>query len=90
MDSDLNVFLMEANMSPNLSTGHFIQNQLLYEQVIFNILSVVGVASKLSSKFENDDEIEEMQVSDRDLFLSIPNCETNECLTCNKNNFEVC
>ncbi|CAJ0589894.1 unnamed protein product [Cylicocyclus nassatus] len=45
VDEDLNVFLMEANMSPNLSSGHFAQNQILYEQVLFNIFSLVGIAS---------------------------------------------
>ncbi len=33
LDSKLNLYLMEANMSPNLSTGHFTLNRLLYEQV---------------------------------------------------------
>lgn len=45
IDDDLRVYLMEANMSPNLSSAHFLQNTLLYEQVIFNIFSLVGVAS---------------------------------------------
>jgi tubulin monoglycylase TTLL15 len=34
LDDDLNVFLMEANMSPNLSSSHFAPNRLLYEQVL--------------------------------------------------------
>ncbi|VBB25842.1 unnamed protein product [Acanthocheilonema viteae] len=46
LDKDLNVYLMEA-MSPNLSSGHFILNKLLYEQVIINALSLVGIASHL-------------------------------------------
>lgn len=43
IDEDLNVFIMEANMSPNLSSQHFAPNRLLYEQVIFNALNIVGV-----------------------------------------------
>lgn len=34
VDEDLNVYLMEANMSPNLSSRHFPPNRLLYEQVL--------------------------------------------------------
>ena len=34
LDEDLNVYLMEANMSPNLSSNHFAPNKLLYEQVV--------------------------------------------------------
>ena len=33
IDEDLKVYLMEANMSPNLSSAHFPANALLYEQV---------------------------------------------------------
>lgn len=47
IDDDLRVYLMEANMSPNLSSAHFLQNTLLYEQVIFNLFSLVGVASTI-------------------------------------------
>ena len=43
IDHDLNVFIMEANMSPNLSSKHFAPNRLLYEQVIFNVLNLVGL-----------------------------------------------
>ena len=44
VDSKLNVYLMEANMSPNLSSKHFAGNRLLYEQVIYNLLRLVSVA----------------------------------------------
>lgn len=47
VDDELRVYLMEANMSPNLSSAHFAQNQLLYEQVIYNLLNLVGVGSSL-------------------------------------------
>ena len=42
LDSKLNVYLMEVNMSPNLCTKHFSGNRLLYEQVIYNFLRLVG------------------------------------------------
>ncbi|XP_058812213.1 probable tubulin polyglutamylase ttll-15 [Topomyia yanbarensis] len=47
VDNKLRVFLMEANMSPNLSSAHFKPNRLLYEQVIYNFLRMVGVGSDL-------------------------------------------
>lgn len=37
-------------MSPNLSSSHFPQNKLLYEQVIYNVLSVVGLAHWLHTR----------------------------------------
>jgi len=44
-DSKLNIFLMEVNMSPNLSSAHFSANALLYEQVLFNTLHVAGIVN---------------------------------------------
>lgn len=43
VDEELNVFLMEANMSPNLSSRHFPPNRLLYEQVLSSYFSLVGI-----------------------------------------------
>lgn len=43
VDEDLNVYLMEANMSPNLSSKHFPPNRLLYEQVLNSYFSLVGL-----------------------------------------------
>lgn len=43
VDENLNVFLMEANMSPNLSSRHFPPNRLLYEQVLNSYFSLVGL-----------------------------------------------
>ena len=45
VDENLKVFLMEANMSPNLSSAHFEPNKLLYEQVIYNMLNLVGIGA---------------------------------------------
>ncbi len=44
LDRQLNVYLLEVNMSPNLSSGHFPANKLLYEQTLFGMLSIVGFA----------------------------------------------
>lgn len=43
IDEELNVYLMEANMSPNLSSAHFKPNSLLYEQVIYSAFNLVGI-----------------------------------------------
>ncbi|XP_022114614.2 probable tubulin polyglutamylase ttll-15 [Pieris rapae] len=45
VDENLKVYLLEANMSPNLSSAHFPQNQMLYEQLLYNLFSLTGVAS---------------------------------------------
>ena len=43
IDDQLNVYLMEANMSPNLSSAHFSANAGLYEEVVDALLRLVGV-----------------------------------------------
>jgi len=47
LDDDLNAFLMEANMSPNLSSEHFPPNRVLYENVLYNIFALVGVGRRI-------------------------------------------
>ncbi|XP_058064876.1 probable tubulin polyglutamylase ttll-15, partial [Anopheles bellator] len=47
VDNKMRVYLMEANMSPNLSSAHFKPNRLLYEQVIYNLFRLVGVSSSV-------------------------------------------
>ncbi|KAG8182938.1 hypothetical protein JTE90_010567 [Oedothorax gibbosus] len=51
LDEDMNVFLLEVNMSPNLSAAHFPDNRLLYEQIIYNSLSLVGLVRKFPDTF---------------------------------------
>lgn len=45
IDENFNVYLMEANMSPNLSSAHFKQNSLLYEQVLYSAMNLVNIGS---------------------------------------------
>lgn len=47
VDDNLRVYLMEANMSPNLSSAHFLQNTLLYEQVLYNLMNLIGIGSSI-------------------------------------------
>lgn len=35
-------------MSPNLSTAHFSENRLLYEQVLFSMFTLTGVAKTVA------------------------------------------
>lgn len=53
VDENLSVYLMEANMSPNLSSAHFPPNQLLFEQIIFNLLGLVGVGTRVRKVSSN-------------------------------------
>ncbi|XP_047028127.1 probable tubulin polyglutamylase ttll-15 [Helicoverpa zea] len=53
VDENLKVHLLEANMSPNLSSHHYPPNQLLYEQVLYNLFSLTGVTQE-NVKMEGD------------------------------------
>ncbi|XP_071453874.1 probable tubulin polyglutamylase ttll-15 [Hetaerina americana] len=84
IDEDLNVFIMEANMSPNLSSAHFPPNQLLYEQVIYNLMSLVGIGTRIQ-KFglhHSPDDVEEMQVSFKNLAVEASRCSKKICSSC--------
>lgn len=80
LDEDLHVYLLEVNMSPNLSSAHFPRNKLMYEQVVFSMLSLVGVARQETASYTQriTDEMN-MQVSDRDLSIYADQCSTKLC-----------
>jgi len=71
---------MEVNMSPNLSSAAHSDNKLMYEQVVFNLLGLVGVATKLdhSLKYSSPSE-KEMLVSDQDIQVLYETCSSKEC-----------
>lgn len=49
VDKTLKVYLMEANMSPNLSSAHFKSNSILYEQLLYSVMNLVGIGSPVKS-----------------------------------------
>lgn len=82
VDANLRVYLMEANMSPNLSSAHFKQNSLLYEQVIFNVLNLVGVGHYLQrDSLEKFDKETEMMLSTfKNIAVNGESCSQMPCL----------
>ncbi|GFS19003.1 tubulin polyglutamylase TTLL4-like [Elysia marginata] len=80
VDENLNPFLMEANMSPNLSSDHFPLNERLYEHVIFNLLSLVGVAHYTSTNDQKASPTNEaMLVSSQDIHVFPDFCNRQVC-----------
>eukprot|EP00096_Caligus_rogercresseyi_P003836 TRINITY_DN1756_c0_g1_i1.p1 TRINITY_DN1756_c0_g1~~TRINITY_DN1756_c0_g1_i1.p1 ORF type:complete len:523 (+),score=115.63 TRINITY_DN1756_c0_g1_i1:109-1677(+) len=82
LDSNLKVYLMEANMSPNLSSAHFSLNRMLYEQVIYSLLRLVGVSRggiHASSLHPTSPEELEMQVANKDLYVFSDECSSQAC-----------
>ncbi|KAH6931824.1 hypothetical protein HPB50_000889 [Hyalomma asiaticum] len=49
LDDALGVHLLEANMSPNLSSAHFAANGPFYEQLLFSLFSLVGLGASQSA-----------------------------------------
>lgn len=76
VDANLKVYLMEANMSPNLSSAHFKQNFILYEQVVYNVLNIAGVGHYLSrdSLTKRDHETEIMLSTDKNIMVNGEAC----------------
>lgn len=81
VDADLKVYLMEANMSPNLSSAHFKQNFILYEQVIYYVLNLVGVGSYLQRESfkKPDHETEIMLSTDKNVMVNAEGCGQAPC-----------
>nr|XP_031833556.1 probable tubulin polyglutamylase ttll-15 isoform X2 [Nomia melanderi] len=81
LDENLNVYTMEANMSPNLSSAHYPPNQLLYEQVVYNMFALVGVGQRVKKDSLKISKMEdEMMVADKNLVVLPKLCaECNDC-----------
>jgi len=64
LDAKLNLYLMEVNMSPNLSSKHFALNRLLYEQVLYSLLRLNGVlrggvfGESLNARYKEEGEMQ--------------------------------
>lgn len=43
LDADLQVYLMEANMSPNMASAKYPPNREIYEPVLYSLLSLTGL-----------------------------------------------
>lgn len=87
LDENLNVFLLEANMSPNLSSEHFPPNRLLYEQVVFNVFSLTGLTNFL----RKINVREEFEVSTKDIQVFPEDCTSNACQSsCKYQKCHVC
>ncbi|XP_064599987.1 probable tubulin polyglutamylase ttll-15 [Liolophura sinensis] len=88
LDEELNVYLMEVNMSPNLSSGHFPPNRILYEHVIYNMLGLVGIGRKTTSNLDQSSDNEaDMLAADKDIMTFPELCAGDKCEQCNS---EVC
>ncbi len=80
LDEDLKVYLMEVNMSPNLSSAHFKANSVLYEQVVFSLLSLVRVAQSVSDDVTKWSPTEkDMQVTGKDIRVYSDKCASEDC-----------
>lgn len=80
LDEHLNVYLLEVNLSPNLSSVHLTHNKLMYDQVIFRLLSLVGIARQGTDFYaqRSTDEMD-MQVSDTDISVFAEQCASKLC-----------
>ncbi|KAI8432011.1 hypothetical protein MSG28_004540 [Choristoneura fumiferana] len=80
VDEDLKVYLLEANMSPNLSSAHYPPNQLLYEQVLYNLFGLTGVADHLkgynSTNVKEQTAAKNMVTADKNLAVWGHECDT--------------
>uniref|UniRef100_A0A8D8QD87 Tubulin polyglutamylase TTLL4 n=1 Tax=Cacopsylla melanoneura TaxID=428564 RepID=A0A8D8QD87_9HEMI len=88
IDDDLNVFVMEANMSPNLSSAHFPPNRLLYEQVLFNLFSLAGLGLVHNRMKKTLDA--SMEVALKNLVVESDSCSRALCHSCESPECLVC
>lgn len=86
LDEQLNVYLMEANMSPNLASAKYPPNQLIYEQVIFGLFSLVGIVRRpqLDNWYHKPPGDWNMLMLDKDLSVLPDLCSNDQCQPANQ------
>lgn len=82
LDDQLNVYLMEANMSPNLASQKYPPNKWLYEQVLYSLFSLTGIVRypQLSSWYDKPVDRWGMMLLDADLTILPEVCGSDRCL----------
>ncbi|XP_030381887.1 tubulin polyglutamylase TTLL4 [Scaptodrosophila lebanonensis] len=92
IDANLNVYLMEANMSPNLSSAHFKSNSILYNQVLYSVFSLVGIRPVSSHDYTNFMSAEVNDITDdKNLATGLNKCAKYKCdKSCNQENCNLC
>ncbi|KAH8383862.1 hypothetical protein KR009_010933, partial [Drosophila setifemur] len=91
IDENLKVSLMEANMSPNLSSAHFKPNSLLYEQVIYSVFNMVGIRPLQATGGTLFGESSEMLTADKNLATDLNKCAKYDCdKSCNRIECDLC
>ncbi|XP_033241832.1 probable tubulin polyglutamylase ttll-15 [Drosophila pseudoobscura] len=91
IDENLKVYLMEANMSPNLSSAHFKPNSLLYEQVLYSVFNLVGIRQLHGTSAPIFSDSSDFLASDKNLATALNTCASNDCdRNCNKEKCSLC
>lgn len=90
IDENLKVYLMEANMSPNLSSAHFKPNSLLYEQVLYSVFNLMGILP-VSESGGSRNTPSEMVTADKNLVTGLNKCGFYNCdKSCNRDECDLC
>lgn len=99
IDDSLNVYLMEANMSPNLSSKHFPPNKFIYEQVLRSYFSLIGLTEfsarhLLTTESDNSQSARrklDKIIDDKELSVYEELCSSHEChMNCSKQDCQIC
>ncbi|XP_046848179.1 probable tubulin polyglutamylase ttll-15 [Xenia sp. Carnegie-2017] len=88
LDDELKAWLLEVNMSPNLSSAAHSHNKLMYEKVIFNLFTLTGVGGFTRKKTRTATDLE-IDVSDEDIQVN-PICVSDKCLISCSIECELC
>lgn len=91
IDEDLNVFVMEVNMSPNMTPAEerFERNSMIYEPMIYTTIQMIGGANyaEFTSRFTRDFSI----INEKNLATRVDKCIENDCISnCNATECELC
>lgn len=81
VDDNLNVYLLESNMSPNLSSMKFPPNAIIYEQLLYHTFALIGIGSRFTrDKFKiKDQNTQIMAASVKHIVTNPKTCTSENC-----------
>ena len=82
------VWLMEANMSPNLSSDAHPGNAAMYRSVIYGTLALTGIASHIDS--DSGYDTQDIISHDQSITIPLKQCRSRECLSACPSQCSLC
>lgn len=93
VEENLQVYLMEANMSPSVSSHHSPRRQIYYDQLLYNLFGLTGIGSRVARNSFRPlpKDTDRMLSSDPNVVINPEICQSENCRkSCHSSECRLC